>query len=310
MRGGFPSIAAGLLLLMSLSAILVVPIEPIAENSDDSLSEEQVKTLEELPSSVKIIGRDSNSTTSPWEWAVIAGGSYTDSSIGIVVDSNGNAFVAGVFYNTANFGDIIHESSGDSDIFIAKLSSSGSWQWAVKAGGSERDQVLGIAADSNGSVYVSGDFKETATFGSNSLTAGAYSDLFIAKLSSSGSWQWVVRVGSDDDRVSGGPITADSSGNVYVTGSSHGTAFGSTNISGGGFFIAKLSSSGSWQWAAWGDFVAPGIAVDSNGNTFVTGTFFNTANFGDIILESSGDSDIFIAKLSSSGSSIEVKLWP
>ena len=41
----WPLIAAGLLLLMSLSAIFVVPIESIAENSDDSLSEEQVKTL-------------------------------------------------------------------------------------------------------------------------------------------------------------------------------------------------------------------------------------------------------------------------
>ena len=66
-------IAAGLLLLMSLSAIFLVPIEPIAESSDDSLSEEQVRALEELPASVKVSGRNG----STW-WAVKAGGSGGD----------------------------------------------------------------------------------------------------------------------------------------------------------------------------------------------------------------------------------------
>ena len=300
-------IAAGLLLLMSLSAIFVVPIEPIAENSDDSLSEEQVKTLEELPASVEVSGRNG----STW-WAVKAGGSSGDGGKGIAVDSNGNAYATGFFSFTATFGSTILTSSGDHDIFIAKLSSSGSWQWAVKAGGSGLGSCecgYGIAVDSSGNAYATGNFYETATFGSTSLTSSGNQDIFIAKLSSTGSWQWAVKAGGSQYDYGFG-IAVDSSGNAYATGYFSETAnFGSTSLTSSGgsdIFIAKLSSSGSWQWAVKADSsdgtAGYGIAVDSSGNAYATGEFGGTAIFGSTNLVSSGQSDIFIAKLTSSGS--------
>jgi hypothetical protein len=235
MRGGFPSIAAGLLLLMSLSAILVVPIEPIAENSDDSLSEEQVKTLDELPASVEVSGRNGSTLS----WAVKAGGSSDEGGNGIAVDSNGNAYVTGHFEGTATFGSTSLTSSGANDIFIAKLSSIGEWQWAVKAGGpGDSDSAYGIAVDPNGNAYATGYFEGTATFGSTSLTSSGGNDIFIAKLSSSGEWQWAVKAG-DSSGVFGNGIAVDSSGNAYVTGHFSGTAtFGSTSLtSSGGYDI-------------------------------------------------------------------------
>jgi hypothetical protein len=305
MRGAFPSIAAGLLLLMSLSAIFVLPVEPIAESSEDSLSREQARALEELPASTKVSGRYG----STWGWAVKAGGSDHDTGNGIAVDSSGNAYITGYFLETATFGFTSLVSSGSSDIFIAKLTSSGYWEWAIKAGGSDSDIGNGIAVDSKGNAYVTGYFSETATFGSTSLVSSGNYDIFVAKLSSSGSWQWTVKAGGSDSDIGNG-IAVDSSGNTYVSGDFTGTTtFDSTSLVSSGnydIFIAKLSSSGSWQWAvkAGGSGIdrGVGIAVDSSGNAYITGHFLKNATFGSINLTNSGGNDIFIAKLSSSGS--------
>ena len=62
----------------------------------------------------------------------------------------------------ATFGSTILTSSGGKDIFVAKLSSSGSWLWAVKAGGSGVDGGDAIAVDSSGNSYVTGYFGGTA----------------------------------------------------------------------------------------------------------------------------------------------------
>jgi len=251
------------------------------------------------------------SSSGSWTWAVKAGGSFYDEGNAIAVDSSGNSYVTGHFQETVTFGSTSLTASGDYDIFIAKLSSSGSWTWAVKAGGSTSEYYSGrgIAVDSSGNAYVTGDFQGTATFGSTSLTSSGGGDIFVAKLSSSGSWTWAVKAGGSSPDLGYG-IAIDSSGNAYVTGYFQGTAtFGSTSLISSGIndiFIAKLSSSGSWQWTvkAGGSSydTGNGIAVDSSGNAYATGVFKETVTFGSTSLTSSGDYDIFVAKLSSSGS--------
>jgi hypothetical protein len=287
------------------------PLQQTDEGPVEVISEDQISALESLPTSVKVSGRTENSTASPWGWAVKAGGSAGEMGYGIAVDSSGNAYVTGEFSGTATFGSTNLTSSGSYDIFIAKLSSSGSWQWVVKAGGSASDNGMGIAVDSSGNAYVTGSFYGTATFGSTSLTSSGSQDIFIAKLSSSGSWLWAVKAGGSFGDYGRG-IAVDSTGNAYATGNFKGTAtFGSTSLESNGgqdIFIVKLSSSGSWQWAvksggSSGSDGGYGIAVDSSGNAYVTGIFAGTANFGSTSLTSSGGNvDIFIAKLSSSGS--------
>ena len=300
-------ITAGLLLLMSLSGIFVVPIEPITKNSDDSLSEEQVRALEELPASAKVSGRNDSSSSR----AVEAGGPSVDYGYGIAIDSDGNAYVTGKFHETATFGSTNLTSSGGEDIFIAKLSSSGSWQWAVNAGGPSYDAGYAIAIDSDSNAYVTGRFAGIVSFGNTSLTGGDVTDIFIAKLSSSGYWQWAVKAGGSN-LDEGRAIAVDSDSNAYVTGRFYGTAtFGSISLTGPDYyhsmFIAKLSSSGSWQWAVNTEnnlgVMANGIAANSSGNAYVTGSFEGTVTFGSTSLTAANQSRAtFIAKLSSSGS--------
>ena len=119
-----------------------------------------------------------------WLWAKKAGGNNTDYGYGIAIDSSGNCYVTGYFQSTATFGSINLASNGGSDIFVAKLDSSGNWLWAQKAGGGSADQGYGISTDSSGNSYITGYFNGTATFGNNiSLNSNNNSqDIFVTKV--------------------------------------------------------------------------------------------------------------------------------
>ncbi|OGD18703.1 MAG: hypothetical protein A2W03_08930 [Candidatus Aminicenantes bacterium RBG_16_63_16] len=109
--------------------------------------------------------------------------------------------------------------------------------------------------------------------------------------------------GSDGDKGNG--IAVDSSGNIYVTGTSYaawGTpvrAFAGTREA----FVAKLDATGALQWntflgSANYDY-GYAIAVDKNGNVYVLGT--SSATWGAPVNPYSGNSDAFVAKLNGSG---------
>jgi len=121
-----------------------------------------------------------------WLWATQAGGSSSDDSgYGITIDNAGNCYVTGIFMYTATFGPYSLISSGYDDIFVAKMDENGNWLWATQAGAGSDDSGYGITIDNAGNSYVTGFFKETATFGSHSLTSSGENDIFVAKLNSS-----------------------------------------------------------------------------------------------------------------------------
>ncbi|MFS0518943.1 beta strand repeat-containing protein [Nostoc sp. UIC 10607] len=180
--------------------------------------------------------------------------------------------------------------------------------WAKQLGGTSYDVGWGIAADASGNTYVMGDFSDTVTFGNTSLTSGVGNDSFITKLDSSGNVLWAQKLGGSSYRTSSG-ISVDSSGNTYATGFFFAPAtFGNMTLTSAGegdAFITKLDSSGNFLWAqqlgGTSFDIALGISVDSSGNSYVTGSFSDTATFGNITLTSTGDDDGFITKLDSRG---------
>jgi hypothetical protein len=273
-------------------------------------------------------------------WAQSAGGSGYDWANAIAVDAQGNAYVTGYFSSSAAaFGGLsVSNASAAGDAFVAKLEgSTGTWQWAVRAGGPDAESGAAIAVDAAGNVVVSGVFESSvADFGPISLTnarAGA-SDVFVAKLTTAtGAWQWAQRAGGTGSEKAAG-LAVDAVGDVYVAGSFNSLAapFGSTTltttITGTGptrgpssnAYVAKLAAAGtSWLWAVQGGQTdgggggseAQALALDVVGNVYVAGTFRSaTARFGTVALvnasqpnlEGSYPSDVFVAKLSGSGS--------
>jgi hypothetical protein len=243
-----------------------------------------------------------------WLWARQAGGLSREEDYGISVDSSGNCYVTGYFWDTASFGSTVLTSAGNRDIFVAKLDSNGNWQWARQASGPETDWGNAISADGSGNCRMTGYFTATAAFGTTNLTSSGSEDIFVAKLDSNGNWQWVRQAGGTVDD-NGNGISVDGSGNCYVAGCFEGTAsFGSTDLTSSGsedIFLAKLDSNGNWQWARQAGGANPdygrAVSVDGSGNCHVTGYFTGTASFGATQLTSNGMYDIVTVKLDTGG---------
>jgi hypothetical protein len=272
-----------------------------------SASDATFGSLNQLPDGSDFVAKLDNSGN--WQWVVRCSGCYS-SSQGITIDTNANIYFTGNLRENITFGPIIL-SSPDTDIYVTKLNSSGVWQWAVKAGGTSWDYAYGISSDTFGNTYVTGKFRGEITFGSINLTSNGSSDIFVAKIDSNGMWQWAVKAGGTGPDLANG-IAVDSSGNSYVTGFFEGIAnFGSINLTSNGYndiFVFKLDTNGTWQWAVrtggdWHDLTdsGRGIAVDLDGNTYVTGRFVMNATFGLTTLTNETHKDLFVAKLDNMG---------
>jgi len=244
-----------------------------------------------------------------WLWATQAGGSGSNGGYGLATDNNGNIYLTGRYEGTATFGFYSITTIGYYDIFVAKMDAYGNWLWVSSTSGNGVDNVGGIAIDDIGNCYVTGDFWDTANFGSYSIVASSgLFDIFLAKMDANGNWLWATQVGGIGDNK-GYAITIDDNLNKFVTGSFEDTAtFGSYSITSSGsrdIFVAKMDANNNWLWATQsggsGDDKGYRISVDNNGNSYVTGQFGNTATFGSYSITSSGNDDIFVAKMDANG---------
>jgi len=248
-----------------------------------------------------------------WSWATLAGGSDSEHSNDIAIDTSGNSYITGNFYSASiTFGSITLNNSGNGDIFVAKLNSSGSWLWANKAGGTDYDKANGISIDTSRNSYITGYYKNTVYFGSSPLTSSGDKDIFIAKMDSNGNWLWAKKAGGTLDDT-GMDIAIDTNGYCFMTGYflSTNSNFGNTILNNSNnqnpdLYISKLDSSGNWNWAkqaqGYSNVYAQNIVTDNNGNSYISGKFMvNSLTLGSITLTNSGQSDIFVAKMDSNG---------
>jgi hypothetical protein len=234
-----------------------------------------------------------------------AGGIGEDIANSVYIDRYGSIMTAGSFSNSASFSGYILNSSGFSDIFIARYGTTGNIFWAIKAGGIGNDVAKAVTSNMNDDIFITGSFNQTASFGSNTITAVGNIDIFIAKIDISANFTWVRKAGGTNASDIGNAVVCNSVGDVYVTGIFEDESIFSTTpvISSGlmDIFVAKYSRGGVLQWVkkAGGqnlDF-SSSIAVSSANNIYVTGFFSSSSTFGNSNLTSSGASDFFISRL-------------
>ena len=134
-------------------------------------------------------------------WPSSAGGDGDDQSTATVVGPTGAVYITGSFSGEAVFGDGVTISArGPDDIYVARYSAAGTLDWVTRAGSSLSDRANDIALDESGDVYITGRFSGQADFGSTELSSATLdSDVFVAKLNSSGQWQWAKAANGDYD---------------------------------------------------------------------------------------------------------------
>jgi hypothetical protein len=172
-------------------------------------------------------------------------------------------------------------STGLTDAFLLKIDPDGNAHWAKKGGGLEHDMAASVAVNqTNGSIYIAGDFYGQANFEQEEIEAAGSSDVFLAKFQPDGTMEWVRTNGGTSVDVATA-IGTDLNGKVYVSGYYQGTTFFqnhlATAISYNDVFVAQFNAEGNCNWlssaGSWGLDNASGLAVDWDGTTYLTGMF-------------------------------------
>lgn len=230
-----------------------------------------------------------NTTGSTALYSTLLGGTGNDIAEAVAVDSSGHACIAGYTDSSAL---VVHAPvqvwpGGEGDALVACLSADGSaWTMVSYLGGSNLDQAYALKMDATGNLYVAGatfssDFPVTAGV-VQTRNAGSY-DAFVVKLTPGGStisYSTYLGGSASDAAVA---IAIGSAGDVWIGGYTISFNFPLVNpiqtTSGASFdgFISHLNADGgallmSSYLGGTGDDRVLGIALDSAGNVFVTGS--------------------------------------
>jgi uncharacterized delta-60 repeat protein len=250
---------------MKLEALIVVSVLLITPHPPQAACDPNIPT--DLSGDCNVDFNDFAIMASDWltaavphEWVARyngTGGDYYDAAQAIALDRNGNIYVTGLSIGSSTYNDyatIKYSPDTNAPVWVARYN-----------GPANRGDVAGaIAVDSNGNIYVTG----------HSVGYGTDNDYTTIKYSpDSNQPVWVARYNgavNGSDRAEA--IAVDSNDNIYVAGRSTGSGTDYDYAT-----IKYLPDSNQPVWVARYNGLgnaedgAEAIAVDSNGNIYVTG---------------------------------------
>jgi hypothetical protein len=203
----------------------------------------------------------------PAGWARQFGTTVSDEALGMALDLEGNAYVAGWTFGTLPG----QRSAGTVDAFVRKYDATGHEVWTRQFGSSERDFARAVATDHEGAAYVVGE-----TWGAlpGQIPAGGY-DAFVRKYDSSGTEIWTRQFGGRGGEGAWG-VTLDPVGGAYVVGTTRAALPGQSHAGGFDAFLRRYDAAGNERWTSQfgspGDEGGRGVALDGLGNVLVVGS--------------------------------------
>ncbi|MGH9941600.1 MAG: SBBP repeat-containing protein, partial [Pyrinomonadaceae bacterium] len=257
-----------------------------------------------------------NAAGSALIYSTYLGGSSNDEGNSIAVDASDNTYVSGgtdsTDFPTAN--PLQPTQGGGGDAFVTKFNAAGNTlTYSTYLGGGSTDEGHGIAVDASGNAYVTGITGSTNFPIANALQASLRGifDGFVTKFNAAGD-AFIYSTylgGSADDEGNG--ITVDASGNAYVTGGTGSNDFPTANplqasLNGGFFdaFVTKFNAAGNaliYSTYLGGTNIDQGlgIAVDTTGNAYVTGSSssINFPTLNPFQAANGGGNDAFVAQI-------------
>ena len=231
-----------------------------------------------------------NSAGNALVYSSFLGGSGSDFATGLALDSSGNAYVTG-YTSSPDFpvtSGAFQTAFGGGyyNAFVAKLNPAGAaLVYATYLGGSGSDMASGIAVDSSGAAFVTGQTSSTNFPTSNPVqaTQGGGGDAFLAKLNAAGNALVFSTYLGGRSADYADAVALDATGNPYVTGSTLSSNFPVTSGSAQqskaasyDAFVVKYTSNGqTLVYATYlggsGSDEGTSIAIDSQGRAFVAG---------------------------------------
>ncbi len=144
-----------------------------------------------------IITKVDSSGTFKWQTTVTSPSWVRGFVKGLRVLPNGSLVVTGTYGSGMVFGQTTMTNNG---MYVAKLSSLGTWQW-ISTGGARNqyDGVAGLAIQANGTIVVAAIYQQwgTPTYGTYTLAPSDHQrDIALLKLGPSGTWLAAERIGN------------------------------------------------------------------------------------------------------------------
>ena len=234
------------------------------------------------------------------DWTRIWGASDYDAARAVCADASGIAYVAG-----DTVGGMDGQSPlGGRDLFLSAFNTQGARLWSRVWGAKTNDYALGVASDASGFVYVVG-----YTYGSfdGEVNPGG-EEALLTKYGTDGQRQWSRLWGSGSaEHAHGVAPTAD--GVIYVAGHTAGAFDGELNAGAADAFLSRFTEDGVREWSRiWGssksDYVN-GLAVDNEGNIYVTGYAYGAFDEQTTL----GGCDAFLSRFKADGTREWTRFW-
>ena len=237
----------------------------------------------------------------------------------VCVDDSGNAYVTGYFIGAVSFGTFNFTSTNNCT-FLVKYDVNGNVVWATSAvPNTQGNSGATVIADTLGNIYLAGQYSDSLTFGSTTITSSANQDIYLAKFNSSGNVTWISTgllpysnsYANLTSYEGGRYLSMDKAGNLIMAGTFRDTlslgiyTLTNKDIS---IFIVKYSPSGNVIWANavpknfTSPFYAPcSVSCNKRGGFFLSGTYQDSIRFNSIELKSDSLKPSFLFKFDSNG---------
>ncbi len=190
----------------------------VVNSSDDAYITGSFRgTMDLDPSIVGSVPRTSNGdwdifmvrmdSAGAYSWGFSVGGAEYDEGRGLALDKASSVlYLVGCYRDTVDFDPNIamedfRTSNGLMDIFLSKFdANTNTYFWTQTWGGSEDDESMAVAVDTDGRTYVTGYYKDTVDFspggGVVNHTSNGMQDVFLSLFQSTGVFGWAKSWGS------------------------------------------------------------------------------------------------------------------
>lgn len=233
-----------------------------------------------------------NTLNQSWTWVVRGGASGFDRGSSLCTDGS-SIYMAGHFQGfNFSMGAGMAIGPGGVEGFLAKVSPAGATQWINTIGNPSGSETPTRVVSDGTDMYVTGNTSSAGSLsfkGSNTLSAfipGSNSDMWLAKVTTIGSWVWARADGGPNNELSMALIPLGSSVLAVAGSFESAWSIGSNNLAGTGqdcFFSTFSAITGqpgfAKAWGGNGNSIANGIGLDPNCNIIAAGDFDVNMNY-------------------------------